>query len=207
MAEKQSSVVQRAFTSVTETVFPGSQSLRHVLKEKNLGSGTELVSDLLLQMCLYFNSYFSLFWFFSSITMLVTKYKYLASYYKFILIVIYIIMVVVEMIRLYLGNVGNLNEKVPELAGFWLLTLLLQLPLTLLLLFNEAAIVLPLERAVHIVMAIFVILEVVQGYRVINMLTRNQISKFHLRHLEDFVELEDFPGGREETDVILAPQR
>jgi transmembrane protein 17 len=79
--------------------------------------------------------------------------------------------------------------------------------LTLLLLLNEAAIVLPLERAVHIVFALFVTFEVVQGYRVINMLTQNQVSKFHLRHLEDFVELQDIPAESEETEVIFRPQR
>ncbi|CAB3998343.1 Transmembrane 17B [Paramuricea clavata] len=207
MEDRQSTVVHRAFTSVTETVFPGSRSLKHIPREKALGTGSELVSDLPLQMCLYFNTYFSVFWFVSSIAMFIAKYDHLAFYYKFILIVIYVIMLIVETIRLYLGNTGNLHEKVPELAGFWLLTLLLQLPLTLLLLLNEAAIILPLERAVHIVFALFVTFEVVQGYRVINMLTQNQVSKFHLRHLEDFVELQDIPAESEETEVIFRPQR
>ena len=59
----------------------------------------------------------------------------------------------------------------------------------------------------HIVFALFVIFEVIQGYRVINMLTQNQISKFHLRHLEDFVELQDIPAEPEETDVMFRPHR
>ena len=101
----------------------------------------------------------------------------------------------------------SFDLKVPELAGFWLLTLLLQLPLTLLLLLNEAAIILPLERAVHIVFAIFVVFEVIQGYRVINMLTQYQISKFHLRHLEDFVEIRDIPAEADETEVIFRTNR
>ena len=98
------------------------------------------------------------------------------------------------------------SYQVPELAGFWLLTLLLQLPLTLLLLFNEAAIILPLERAVNIFLSFFVLFEVVQGYRVINILTQNQVSKFHLRQLEDFVELQDIPET-EETGVTFRPTR
>ena len=36
---------------------------------------------------------------------------------------------IIEITRLYLGYLGNLTEKVPELAGFWLLTVLLQLPM------------------------------------------------------------------------------
>jgi len=50
--------------------------------------------------------------------------------------------------------------KVPELAGFWLLSILLQFPLILFQLFNEAILVQPLERGVHIVLAIFILTQV-----------------------------------------------
>ena len=39
MDDRQSTVVQRAFTSVTETVFPGSRSLKHISRERVLGTG------------------------------------------------------------------------------------------------------------------------------------------------------------------------
>lgn len=54
----------------------------------------------------------------------------------------------------------NALLQVPELAGFWLLSLLLQFPLTLFLLFNEAILILPLERGVHIILASFISAEV-----------------------------------------------
>lgn len=44
--------------------------------------------------------------------MLFIQYPALADYYKFILITILILMTLIEAIRLYLGNVGNLQEKV-----------------------------------------------------------------------------------------------
>ena len=61
----------------------------------------------------------------------------LSQIYKFVLVVVYIVMACIETTRLYLGYSGNLQEKVPELAGFWLVTLLMQLPLTCFLLFNN----------------------------------------------------------------------
>ena len=39
MEERQPTVVQRAFTTVTETVFPGSRSLKNVPRERVLGTG------------------------------------------------------------------------------------------------------------------------------------------------------------------------
>lgn len=50
--------------------------------------------------------------------------------------------------------------KVPELAGFWLLSILLQFPLILFQLFNEAILIQPLERGVHIVLAAFLLIQV-----------------------------------------------
>lgn len=58
------------------------------------------------------------------------------------------------------GLFVSLLWQVPELAGFWLLTLLLQFPLTLFQLFNEAILIQPLERGVHIVLALFLLIEV-----------------------------------------------
>lgn len=52
--------------------------------------------------------------------------------------------------------------QVPELAGFWLLSLLLQFPLILFQLFNESILVQPLERGVHIVLSLFILTEVIR---------------------------------------------
>ena len=79
----------------------------------------------------------------------------------------------------------------PELAGFWLLTVLLQLPLVLFLLFNESTKILPLERAVNIVMAAFVAFEALIGYFAIRYLVNYQVTKFHLQQFEDFDHIDN----------------
>nr|XP_033776521.1 transmembrane protein 17 isoform X2 [Geotrypetes seraphini] len=88
----------------------------------------EVVSNLPLQMSLYFNVFYFPFWWVCYVTILQLKYSVLPDYYKFILVTILILVSLIEVIRLYLGYMGNLQEKVPELAGFWLLSVLLQLP-------------------------------------------------------------------------------
>ena len=94
--------------------------------------------------------------------------------------------------------------QVPELAGFWILTLVLQLPLTLMLLLNESMLIMPMERAVNIIMALFVLFETVQGYRVIKTMIDHQVSKFHVQQFDDLIELQEMPGGVE--DVGFRPQ-
>ena len=78
--------------------------------------------------------------------------------------------------------------QVPDLAGSWLLTTILQLPLILFLLLNEATIILPLERAVHIVMTCFIVVEVILGFFAIRAMVTSQMVKFHL---QQFTDLDD----------------
>ena len=72
------------------------------------------------------------------------KYHLLNYLYKFVLVTVIVAVIIIELVRLYLGYLGNLTEKVPELAGFWLLTILLQLPLQGFLLLNTDLILVPI---------------------------------------------------------------
>jgi len=185
-------VAKNVFSSVSDTVFPGSSRLIDGSKIEYFEKGNELLSDLVLQMALYFNFHFSPLWFISCLAILSLKYDSLGPYYKFVLIVVYVVMGTIELLRLYLGYAGNLQEKVPELAGFWLVSFILQLPLTCFLLFNENAKILPLERAVHIIMLLFLSVEVFQGYRTIKRMTDAQVEKFKLSQFDDqAIEMEE----------------
>ena len=82
----------------------------------------------------------------------------------------------------------------PELAGCWLLTILISLPLTILLLFNEGAYILPPERAVNILLLIFEIIEVVAGYFAIHAMVNLQVAKFHLKQFYDLEDLDKNDG-------------
>lgn len=150
--------------------------------------GAEIVSFLPLQILLYFNVWYAPLWMISLIFALVNKFSDLATHYKFITITIYIIMFIVEASRLYLGYEGNLREKVAELAGFWLLTLF-QVPLTAYLLANVDTILLPLERGVNIVMGVFLCVQLLLGFRALQLMVRAQAVKFHLTQFDRF---EDF---------------
>ncbi|XP_032041055.1 transmembrane protein 17 [Aythya fuligula] len=155
-----------------------------------LSTDSEIVSSLPLQMSLYFNVYFFPFWWLSSVVMLQLKYAVLSDYYKFILVTVMILASLIEIIRLYLGYIGNLQEKVPELAGFWLLTLLLQLPIILFLLCNEGLKILPLERSVNIIFALFLIFQVIAASATLKRMVNKLATHFRLN---EFDRLEEHP--------------
>merc|ERR1712154_341981 len=121
------------------------------------------------------------FWLSVTIMVITIKYHLLNYLYKFVLVTILVAVIIIEIVRLYLGYLGNLTEKVPELAGFWLLTILLQPPLQGFLLLNRDLILVPLEQAAGVVMMTMIIAELVTGFMALREITRHQASKFLLQ--------------------------
>ncbi|KAF5917995.1 hypothetical protein HPG69_019801, partial [Diceros bicornis minor] len=175
--------VRQRLGNFSRTVFSDSNRTGPEYSE---GPDNEMVSSLALQMSLYFNAYFFPLWWVSSIMMLQMKYSVLPDYYKFIVVTVIILITLIEAIRLYLGYMGNLQEKVPELAGFWLLSLLLQLPLILFLLFNEGLANLPLEKAIHIIFTMFLTFQVVSAFLTLRKMVNQLATRFHF---QDFDQL------------------
>ncbi|XP_033627456.1 transmembrane protein 17-like [Asterias rubens] len=182
--------MRQKLTSFSEAIFP-AKPLRDNRQHHVIRPGNELVTNLPLQMALYFNVFFFPFWIISALALLQLKFYYLDDIFRFVSVTIYVVMGGTEVMRLYLGYLGNLQERVPELAGFWLLTLVLQLPLIIFLLAVERAMPLPVERAIHIVQLLFIVFEVICGFLALRIMTRHQIMKFHLQEFDTIFDLED----------------
>ncbi|XP_040540152.1 transmembrane protein 17B [Gallus gallus] len=112
------------------------------------------------------------------------QYNLLPRYYQLLLLAAFLILTLAEGARLYLGYIGNLQEKVPELAGFLLLSLLIQLPLLLFLLTDHLTIRLPLELAVHSLLLAFLICEVVAAFLALRVMSRQLAAQFYLRQFK-----------------------
>ncbi|NXA17260.1 TMM17 protein, partial [Ibidorhyncha struthersii] len=70
-----------------------------------------VLASLPLQMMLYFNVYYFPVWFLAEGMMLQLKYHLLPQHYQFLLVTAFLILTLAEGSRLYLGYVGNLQEK------------------------------------------------------------------------------------------------
>ncbi|XP_014015490.1 transmembrane protein 17A isoform X1 [Salmo salar] len=168
-------------------------------KDQDDKTVNELVSHLPLQMILYFNIFYFPCWWVSAVLMLDLKLYYLPGYYQALLVTGVVLLTICEITRLYLGYIGNLKEKslslcsslsdqVPELAGFWLISFLFQLPILLFFLTDEDIIILPLERAVHSIYLLFILSELLASFFALRAMTRKLTLLFHLRQ---FVEVEN----------------
>ncbi|XP_010561695.1 PREDICTED: transmembrane protein 17B-like [Haliaeetus leucocephalus] len=145
----------------------------------------EVLASLPLQMMLYFNVYYFPVWCLAEGMMLQLKYHLLQWHYQFLLVAAFLILSLAEGSRLYLGYVGNLQEKVPELAGFLLLSFLIQLPLLLFLLTDSHVIRLPLEMAVHSLFLAFLVAEIVAAFLALKTMTKQLAAQFYLRQFKE----------------------
>jgi len=176
-----SNLIQRLF----------SQNINEMEKQLTKVPDNEMLSCLPLQMTVVFNILFFPFWIISTSLMLNLKYDYLSKELRVILMAAIIIFSVVEAIRLYLGFVGNMSEKVPELAGFLLLTLLPQTPVILFLLFYTPFIITPLEYAVHPILVFMIFIEILTSVRTVKLMARQQATKYHLQQFVDLEKVSD----------------
>uniref|UniRef100_A0A1I7XX16 Transmembrane protein 17B n=1 Tax=Steinernema glaseri TaxID=37863 RepID=A0A1I7XX16_9BILA len=142
-------------------------------------------------MALHFNVYFTPFWAISHIACYVIKYSHLSLTYQVILTPVHFLYTIIEIVRLYLGYYGNLSEKISALSGFWISSLILQIPTSIFLLSNEEIIPLPLERFVYSVHLLFLLIQVFSGFFMIKTLADSQVAKFKQRALEEEVDRED----------------
>merc|ERR1711915_279693 len=111
------------------------------------------MSSLPLQMTLFFNVCFLPVWFICTAFLLNIKLnrEELQTIYQGLLCGVLLVFSLLEVVRLYLGYLGNLSEKVPELSGFWLLTLI-QLPVLCFYTFYSKFRASPFEQALNSVL-------------------------------------------------------
>nr|CAD7443212.1 unnamed protein product [Timema bartmani] len=168
---------KRTVTSFSDRLFPGL-SYPHPYSESDyIYFGNEIISSLPLQMSLYFNVLFFPIWLITVAVMLHVKYDCLSNMYRFIVVTVLVAVIGIECLRLYLGYLGNLTEKIPELAGFWMLSLLLQFPLQIFLFANERTVPQVVERAVQGVMLSLLVVELVSGFIALRRAARHQTKR------------------------------
>ncbi|KAL1140670.1 hypothetical protein AAG570_000600 [Ranatra chinensis] len=163
---------------MSEHLFPGLSNYNSVVDDDTLMLGNEVLTNLPLQMTLYFNSVYFPCWIIVTFFMLPLKFWKLSILYQFILALALLSVILVEAIRLYMGFFGNIKEKIPELAGFWLISLLLQSPLQIFLLFCSALRPSILELIAQSIMCIFILIELLFGFFALHYAAKHSLNSF-----------------------------
>ncbi|XP_042192940.1 transmembrane protein 17-like [Callorhinchus milii] len=185
--------IRRRLSELSQTVFLREGRRGAQAGQRKPPADDNLVSNLGLQIILYFNLWYFPFWWSCTVIMLHLKFWQLMGYFQMVQIAILVIVSLVELIRMYLGYMGNLQEKVPELAGFWLLTCLIQVPAVLYLCLYEKLLVLPVEKALNSIYLALFLGELMTGFLALREMASQLQSRFHLRQF-DHLEERAHPG-------------
>ncbi|KAG8232619.1 hypothetical protein J437_LFUL012975 [Ladona fulva] len=175
---------KKTVTNVSDKIFPGLMYSESYPLSKLNKIGDEIVTNLPLQMSLYFNVIFFPFWLVTVITMLFVKYDYLSPMYRFILVTILIVVSIVECFRLHLGYLGNLTEKIPELAAFWMISGLLSFPLQIFPIAKRNTLPQPAEIGVQSVMLVLLFIQLISGFVALRNVAKCLAEKFQQMQLE-----------------------
>ncbi|XP_071439834.1 transmembrane protein 17-like [Hetaerina americana] len=175
---------KRTITNVSDKIFPGLlYSKSYPMSDFNK-IGNEILTSLPLQMALYFNVVFFPFWLVTMCVMLAVKYEYLSAMYQFLLVTILIVVSLIECLRLHLGYLGNLTEKIPELAAFWMISILLSLPLQAFPLAKLNTLPQPAEIGAQSVMLVLLMVQLTSGFVALRRAATYLASKFQEVQLE-----------------------
>ncbi|PSN31518.1 hypothetical protein C0J52_23538 [Blattella germanica] len=129
-------------------------------------------------MSLYFNIYFFPIWLVTVLLMLDLKYQYLSHIYSFIVVMVLVAVIGIELLRLHIGCMGNLTEKV-RFCNMLIAGPLLQFPLQLFLLVNENTKPFQMERAIQGIFLSFLVVQIFSGFFAVRHASRHQANCFH----------------------------
>lgn len=174
-------MLRNSIISASDRIFPGLVYHHH--NKEFFDIGIEVRSNLLLQIFLYFNVWFYPVWIWILLCSLDAKYYKLGDVYQFISVAVFIAVTILEGVRLYLGYLGNLAVKIPELASFWLISTLLQLPLELFLIFDTKNIPDLSEKIANTLAIVFLLGEIITGTMALRNLADSHAKRFYIGQL------------------------
>jgi hypothetical protein len=171
-------------------LFRASRALLFGSSDQYFLSRYQVASSMPLQMTLYFSIPYALVY--AALSQYLYAWK--SNVWEVPLVVavispmIFTVWALLEPIRLILGYVGNLRERVAWLGGFWVLTIFPQLVVHIYFLVGQASIgwiTMPIETVMS---AIYVVLSLVQlgiGYSTIRRLIAKAMADFHLQPVDE----------------------
>ncbi|XP_063705740.1 transmembrane protein 17-like [Culicoides brevitarsis] len=140
--------------------------------------------SLSLQILLFLNVYCAPMWFIAAILSLYYEFDYLSTIHKTLSILSLLLITPIECLRLYLGYSGNLKDKIPDFAGFWILSTFLQFPMQLYLSISAPQIQkFLLAWCMEVITTALLALEIVIAFFAIKGRSKERAEQFHLQQL------------------------
>ncbi|XP_026674424.1 transmembrane protein 17A-like, partial [Ceratina calcarata] len=111
------------------------------------------------------------------------KYYELTNVYKLVAVAVFLVLSIFEILKLYLGYLGNLGGKIPELASCWLISILIQFPLEMFLLCDHGMLPNSTEIFINSFMVCLLLIEIITGVIALKNLADHRAKVFYLTQL------------------------
>ncbi|EFN88286.1 Transmembrane protein 17, partial [Harpegnathos saltator] len=110
----------------------------------------------------------------------VLQYFHWVGGYKYITVAVFIVVSILQGVRLFLGYLGNLAQKIPELTSFWLISVFIIFPLEVYILVNSITAVRFSETIINSIMLLTVTVEIVTGALTLNRFANHYTKRFYV---------------------------
>lgn len=129
------------------------------------------------------------------------QFDYLSTIHKTLSTLSLLLITPIECLRLYLGYSGNLKDKIPDFAGFWILSTFLQFPMQLYLSLAAPQIQkFLLAWCMEVITTGLLAFEIVIAFFAIKGRSRERAQLFHLQQLLKSRQSGVIDGGRQTKD-------
>ena len=160
----------------------GAEHIEMISKQKGAipPSDAPICSHLGLQMLIYYHLWFDCVWFSMHVALWMWKSDGNMEYdhaFRMISPTVLALWTITEPPRLLFGYIGNLKEKVPQLASFVLVTLILSAPCAAYFLFFDQN-KLTLDWALHAIQFAYTFAELLLGRHALSLLIQAQRDRF-----------------------------
>ena len=160
-------------------------------REHHFVSRYQVASNTPLQMTLYFNIPYALLW--ACMNQLLFSWKSAMFDLPIVVAVVspmvFWVFFFVEPLRILLGYVGNLRERVAWLGGFWVLSLFPQLAVHIYFLVGQSFFdnwyIHPIEYILSSINLGIIVLQLLIGYSTVKRLVAKAMADFHLQPVDD----------------------
>eukprot|EP00240_Pyramimonas_obovata_P015497 CAMPEP_0118953270 /NCGR_PEP_ID=MMETSP1169-20130426/56274_1 /TAXON_ID=36882 /ORGANISM="Pyramimonas obovata, Strain CCMP722" /LENGTH=301 /DNA_ID=CAMNT_0006900695 /DNA_START=473 /DNA_END=1375 /DNA_ORIENTATION=+ len=159
-------------------VEPGDTPIDHIFL-----TNTRIASSLTLQQMLYYNVHFTYCLFIAAFISYARKGYFDSGKHADLTYLCSTVWLVFEPLRLLLGYSGNLQEKVPYLVVFMLITAFPQLPINAYFAFSQKNVT-PFDKALGTVSLAFLFAELLVSVFAMRQIVKSQDEKFYLEDYE-----------------------
>ncbi|XP_026469464.1 transmembrane protein 17-like [Ctenocephalides felis] len=135
-------------------------------------------TSIVLQILLYVNVRLLPIWSFVTIYCLYFKFDELNRIHRIIMVPLILGVISIECVRLFMGYNGNLREKLSDLAGFWIISTVLQFPLICYILFSPYTLCPIVEKLFYFAVAAMSLIEIFVSFFVVKRLSHYTALKY-----------------------------